>query len=254
MLVPQMGEGLGEKRLVRRSYVMGGGGQLGIGVLLVRDETPLFMDAMAKALALERSIRLLSRPLTIDAARIFCLRSHPDVVLVEATELAEPALLGFVQWISEACDGAPVVLLANTRVDDPYLVSAIEAGAFGLVDGTAGIDEVVTAVQAAAGGRRLVDADRFLNAVEATARTRHEERDRVDKGRSLTEREWEVLRGLKEGLRNSEIARQLSISPRTVDKHVEHILRKLEASSRLHAVALAARMEDLAYAPMRGTA
>lgn len=62
---------------------------------------------------------------------------------------------------------------------------------------------------------------------------------------SLTVRELEVLGLLAEGLRNSEIAERLHLSPRTVDHHVSAILRKLDASSRGEAVAAAGRLQLL---------
>jgi DNA-binding NarL/FixJ family response regulator len=57
----------------------------------------------------------------------------------------------------------------------------------------------------------------------------------------LTGREREVLRLLVEGLTQKEIARQLSISFKTVSKHIEHILAKLDAHTRTQAVARAVR-------------
>ena len=233
---------------------MGNGEATRIGVLVVRNETPLFTDVLAKALASEVSVELLSQPLTIDEALEFCRRHRPDVILVEVTETSGASLPPLIRSITGACDGTPAILVTYDLIDDAFLVAGVEAGAFGIVDGTVGIKEVHRAVRAAAAGRKLVDPDRFVNAVEATARARREERDWIDRGRQLTEREREVLRCLTEGLPNSEIAIRLSISPRTVDKHVEHILRKLDARSRLHAAALAARMEDLGSDPMRGTA
>jgi DNA-binding NarL/FixJ family response regulator len=209
---------------------------------------------LARALASEASIHLLSHPLTVDEALEFCLRHHPDVVLVEATETSGGSLRRLVGSMTGACDGSPVVLLADELIDDAFLVEGVEGGAFGIVDGTAGIGEVIRAVRAAAAGRRLVDPERFLSAVETTARAREDGRDLAERVRQLTDREGEVLGCLTEGLRNSEIASRLSISPRTVDKHVQHILQKLGARSRLHAVALAARMEDAAYGSIRGTA
>ena len=56
----------------------------------------------------------------------------------------------------------------------------------------------------------------------------------------LTTREAEVLAGVARGLANKEIAAALRISPRTVEKHIEAILRKSGARSRTHLVALAA--------------
>jgi DNA-binding NarL/FixJ family response regulator len=58
-------------------------------------------------------------------------------------------------------------------------------------------------------------------------------------GRTLTGREVQVLDLLGRGLRDRDIAEALGISVRTVEKHVEHIFRKLRAHNRLDAVRLA---------------
>lgn len=58
-------------------------------------------------------------------------------------------------------------------------------------------------------------------------------------GLSLTQREREVLQGLRQGLSNHDIGLTLDISALTVKNHVQRILRKLGASNRAHAVALA---------------
>ena len=57
--------------------------------------------------------------------------------------------------------------------------------------------------------------------------------------RRVTAREADVLRLVAEGLRNKEIARQADLSPRTVEKHVESLLRKTGARSRTQLVAIA---------------
>ena len=58
---------------------------------------------------------------------------------------------------------------------------------------------------------------------------------------ALTKREREVVAFLAEGLSNAEIGTRLSISTNTVRNHVQSVLSKLSARSRLHAVAIAAR-------------
>lgn len=58
-------------------------------------------------------------------------------------------------------------------------------------------------------------------------------------GSDLTKREQDVLRLLAEGLDQRAIARRLYIAPKTVGKHIEHILQKLPARSRAEAVAIA---------------
>ena len=59
----------------------------------------------------------------------------------------------------------------------------------------------------------------------------------------LTRREDEVLRLLASGLRQDEIASRLVVSPRTVGAHIQNVLRKMGATSRTQAVALAYRRD-----------
>ena len=227
--------------------------QTTIGVLLVRNETLLFTDALAIAMDSEPSVRLISKPLSLDEALELCKDQRPEVVLLEASEMSERSVRGSVRILAQACDEVPVILLADSEVDDSFLVAGMEAGARGIVDGTARIGEVVGAVQAAAAGHRVVDQERFVNAVEVTARLREGERKRTELLGLLSEREREILAELDRGLRNSDIAERLTISPRTVEKHVHNILAKLQVSSRLAAVALARELGDSAYRPMRRT-
>ena len=56
---------------------------------------------------------------------------------------------------------------------------------------------------------------------------------------SLSPRESDILRGIAQGQANKEIARSLGIAETTVKIHVQHILRKLDVSSRVHAAVIA---------------
>ena len=147
--------------------------------------------------------------------------------------MSEGSVRGSVRTLAQACDGAPVILLADSEVDDSFLVASCEAGASGIVDGKARGRGGGGAVEAAAAGHRIVDLDRFVTAVEVTARAREVKRDREERTDQLTERERDVMRCLARAMSNADIAARLSISPRTVDKHVQHILQKLGVKSRL---------------------
>jgi DNA-binding CsgD family transcriptional regulator len=57
----------------------------------------------------------------------------------------------------------------------------------------------------------------------------------------LTQREREILQLLADGMSNADVAARLFISQETVKSHVRHILAKLEADTRTHAVAIALR-------------
>ena len=62
-----------------------------------------------------------------------------------------------------------------------------------------------------------------------------------NQGEMLTGREREILQLLADGMSNADVAEKLFISQETVKSHVRHILTKLEADTRTHAVAIALR-------------
>jgi DNA-binding NarL/FixJ family response regulator len=86
-----------------------------------------------------------------------------------------------------------------------------------------------------------LDATVLLARVEAILRRLVDDQGESSEGRRLTGRELEVLGLLADGLDQRDIARQLSISPKTVGIHIEHILEKLNVHSRAQAVAAAFR-------------
>jgi RNA polymerase sigma factor (sigma-70 family) len=225
-----------------------------VGVIIVRNETPLFSDVLAKALSADPAVRLLTAPVAPRTAPGICRRYRPDVVVVEATQARTAELRSIVETIRSAPNGAAIVIVVDEVIGDEFLVAGLEAGAAGVVDASAAIGDVVDAVRRAAEGKRIVDSTRLAGALEATARTRERERRRVQLLGLLSDREREVLGCLSHGLSNAEIAQDLSISPRTVEKHVHNILAKLEVGSRLAAVTLTTEMGDVAHPEMRGTA
>jgi DNA-binding NarL/FixJ family response regulator len=224
-----------------------------VGVIVVQNDAPLFSEILCEVLKAEADIRLLSNPLRLDEAIDFCGGRRPDVILVEATHTSPGSLRSVVPPIKAAC-AAPVVLVADKKTDDVFLVAGVESGASGIVDSSGGIGEVLRAVRAAAAGERIVDSNRLAEAVERAAGLRERERNRTDRLGLLSDREREILAELSRGLRNSDIAERLMISPRTVEKHVHHILHKLAVSSRLGAVALASDVVEIRQDGMGETA
>ncbi|MBA2697104.1 MAG: response regulator transcription factor [Actinobacteria bacterium] len=143
-----------------------------------------------------------------------------------------------VEAIIELCRLAPrsrVVLLVASS-DDAVLVAATQAGAAGFVATTSPVEELVAAVRAAAAGDVLISPvllPRLLARLQAPT-------VRGD-GQQLTAREREVLELIAEGLSNAAIAARLVLSVNTVRNHVQNLLTKLGAHSKLEALSVAVR-------------
>lgn len=88
--------------------------------------------------------------------------------------------------------------------------------------------------------RQRADEERIASLSSKLASTRAATAPRALGSYGLTRRETEVLSLLAEGRANAEIGEELELSPRTVEKHVEHILDKLGVKSRVAATRLVA--------------
>jgi len=116
-------------------------------------------------------------------------------------------------------EALPVVFISGTRTEPADRVAGLLVG---------GDDYLV----------KPFDPDELLARVRRLLPTPVVE-ERIADG--LTRRQVEVLSLLVEGLSQSEIAAKLFISPKTVSKHIEHILARLGVHNRTQAVALAVR-------------
>jgi DNA-binding NarL/FixJ family response regulator len=133
------------------------------------------------------------------------------------------------------------ILVMTVSATDTDVLDALEAGAAGYLLKDSDPDEIVRGVRAAIDGDTPLSprvaglivhrARAVAGGVEAAART----------AAALTEREREVLSLVAQGLDNSEIARELFLSPTTVKRHVSAILAKLEVANRVQAAIWAVR-------------
>jgi two-component system, NarL family, response regulator LiaR len=166
------------------------------------------------------------------AAALDAIRDlHPDVVLLDLFMPRLDGLAVLTAMRDQRLTAAVLVLTSST--EDQHLVQAIKAGALSYLPKTAGVDQVVDAVRAAARGESVLQP-------AATARLLRELRNTsADPLGQLTPRETDVLKGLAQGRSNREIARMLSVSEETVKSHVSSILAKLGLADRTQAAIFA---------------
>jgi len=121
------------------------------------------------------------------------------------------------------------VLIFTAFGERSLLTRGLESGAKGYLLKESPNETLVRAIEKVATGEGYIDP-----ALMPTFLSR-------DSQEVLTPREREILQLLANGMSNADVATKLFISQETVKSHVRHILAKLEADTRTHAVAIALR-------------
>lgn len=214
----------------------------GIVSLLICDDHKILTDALATMVGLDAELSLVAPPVHTAEEAIDLAKEHlPDVVLMDI--VFKGGGMSGIQATRAIKDASPAtkVVVMTAHDEDRLLVEAVEAGASGFLSKDEAADQVLAAVKAADGGEVLIDPTTLTRLLTQVSREREEQRDALKLLDDLTEREREILSLLATGIRNEDIAKQLFISPQTVQTHVRNILGKLRVHSKLEAVAFAVR-------------
>jgi NarL family two-component system response regulator LiaR len=171
-----------------------------------------------------------------DGARAvdIAVRLRPDVALLD---IRMPDCNG-VEATRQIRQLAPdtAVLILSAYDDDYYVRALFEVGASGYLLKTVRADELVDAVRRVHAGETVLHPAIARKVAQLLARTSASQRDGVH----LTVKELDVLRLVCRGLRNKEISRELAMSVRTVEGHLDAIFNRLGVRSRTEAAMHAA--------------
>jgi NarL family two-component system response regulator LiaR len=164
---------------------------------------------------------------------------QPDVILLD---MVMPRLDGLeaIRHIKQDRPDARILVLTSFD-DDERVFSAIKAGALGYLLKDSSPQQLLQAINDVYYGRSSLHPAIALKVI----RELNQPSDLPPTEEPLTEREMETLRLIAQGLTNQEIADKLTISERTVGKHVSNILDKLHLANRTQ-VALYALRRGLA--------
>jgi two-component system response regulator NreC len=164
---------------------------------------------------------------------------QPDIVLMD---IQMPGLNG-IEATKQIKELAPktAVLALTMHEDDQYFFEMLHAGASGYVPKRAAPDELLTAIRAVGRGEVYLYPSLASRLVQDYLK-RADSGDQTLVYDNLTPREREVLTLIAEGLSNAEIAEKLVISVKTVDRHRENIMRKLNLHSRIDLVKYALKI------------
>ena len=220
--------------------------------LLVVDDHNLFRRGLTALLSQDGRFEVSGQAGDVGEALRCLQRGTPDVILLD-NHL--PGVRG-VDGIAALKDAAPLarILMLTVSENEDDLAAALQAGADGYLLKTVESEHLCDSIVKVLAGESVVSPELMTKLVTAfRAKTPAEspglnapgtaEQSKVSGLALLSSREREVLVLIAQGDSNKVIARNLDIAETTVKVHVQHILRKLQLSSRVQAAIYAAAQE-----------
>jgi two-component system nitrate/nitrite response regulator NarL len=205
-----------------------------IRVLLVDDHT-LFRSGVKALLQKHPEFEVVGEAAdSLDGVK-HVAKLKPDVVLLD---LHMPGISGkdaVRQFLESAPDSHIVMLTVSENAED--LLDCLRAGASGYLRKNIETETLLDAIRRAADGDSVISTQMTGKLVRGLRATREPHLE--DTKDALSPREREILTYLSKGQSNKEIARSLDLAESTVKIHVQHILRKLNLSSRVQAAVYA---------------
>ena len=196
-----------------------------ITVLLADDHT-IVREGFRKMLELETDIAVVGE--AEDGRRAIALvkKLRPTVVLMD---IAMPLLNG-LEATRQILKDLPAtrVLVLSAHSDDAYVKSATESGAVGFLLKQASAHEVCRAIREVEKGHTFFSPSIARRFDRINPKTPDRQGVLKKKAAQLTSREMEVLQLIAEGKANKETASELGIGIKTVEKHREHLMEKLD--------------------------
>jgi DNA-binding NarL/FixJ family response regulator len=195
-----------------------------IRVLLVDDHT-VVRQGLRSLLEGETDISVVGEAQNGREAVVLAKRTLPDVVLMD---VAMPILNG-VEATRQVLRNLPdtKVLALTSYGDDDYVAQFMEVGGHGYLVKQTAADDLIKAIREVQRGKRFFSPSVAKQLRQQRLET-HGQGESGAKPGTLTSRECEVLQLIAEGFANKQVAAELSISIKTVEKHRQQVMNKLD--------------------------
>jgi two-component system, NarL family, nitrate/nitrite response regulator NarL len=211
--------------------------------ILVVDDHTLFRRGLTALLSRDKNVIVVGDAADAGEAQRRAHELQPDLILLD-NHLPGVSGVDALPALKEVAPQARILMLTVSE-DAADLVKALHSGAAGYLLKTIEGDALIGAIQRAMEGDSVI-APEMMSKLVAAYRgvTANEENSKPlpiseTPFSSLSPRELDILRGITRGASNKEIAREHGIAETTVKIHVQHVLRKLDVSSRVHAAVIA---------------
>jgi two-component system nitrate/nitrite response regulator NarL len=213
--------------------------------ILVVDDHTLFRRGLTALLSRDSSLAVVGDAADAGEAQRRAGELQPDLILLD-NHLPGVKGVDAIPALRQTAPRARIIMLTVSE-DEADLSVALRAGACGYLLKTIEGDALVTALHRAMRGDSVVSDEMTGKLVAAyrdaaTPASGAKDAEAITPTsplQQLSPRETEILRGIANGASNKEIGRDLGIAETTVKIHVQHVLRKLDVSSRVQAAVLA---------------
>lgn len=200
--------------------------------VLLADDHMVVRQGLRALLSTEEDIEVIAEAETGREAVDLARQLQPNIVLMD---IVMPSLNG-LEAARQICKQVPAtkVLILSSYSDDEYVQRLNEIGARGYLVKQSAADDLLRAIREVQKGKKAFSpsiASRFQDVLSRPSQS--ERANDASQANRLTPREAEALQLIAEGKTNKEIAAELGISAKTVEKHRQQVMNKL----RIHDVA-----------------
>ncbi len=203
--------------------------------VLIADDHAVVREGLRTLISAKPGMELVGEATDGNEAVQLALTQQPDVILLDMIMPNKDGLTAIKEIKAENPEARILVLTSFS--DDDKVFAAIKAGALGYLLKDSSPQQLIQAIHDVNQGQSSLHPTIALKLI----RELNQPPDLPPTEDPLTDRELETLRLVAQGLMNQEIAEKLSISERTVGKHVSNILEKLHLANRTQAALYALR-------------
>jgi DNA-binding NarL/FixJ family response regulator len=207
--------------------------------VLVVDEHPVIRAVIRKACDSIDRLDLVGEAGEAAAAAAACSGLAPDIVVTDI-DLTGGGIAAIRAMRAGGYAGR--ILVITQQASPGTVLDCLRLGVGGYLEKARGLREVGSSILRVALGEQLIDPGLAEAAVVELGRLARSAREGSRMAAALSRRELDVLRRLSDGATLSTVAKQLEISPRTVEAHVAKLYRKLGVRTRIQAVSRAASL------------